>query len=69
MEVRGRRDWAKRKKGLMDMDHCGVIAGIMGVRGLNGNGKNTIKMFKMYLSLKLSIVTNKYYFQLIMLPH
>ena len=34
---------SKNEKGLMDMDNSVVIAG-GGIRGLNGNGKNTIKI-------------------------
>ena len=37
--VRGWRDCAKRKKGLMDMDNGVAIAVGGGIRGLNGNGK------------------------------
>ena len=36
---------SKQEKGLMDMDNNVVIAGWeRGIRGLNGNGKNTIKI-------------------------
>ena len=35
--------WGKMKKGLMDTDNSVVIAGGEGIRGLNGNGKNTTK--------------------------
>ena len=36
---------SKKEEGLMDMDHSVVIAGGMGGRrGVNGNGKNTIKI-------------------------
>ena len=35
---------SKKEKGLMDMDSSVVIAGKRGVRGLNGNGKNRIKI-------------------------
>ena len=31
----------------MDMDNSVVIAGEVGIRGLNGNGKNTINFFKL----------------------
>ena len=35
---------SKKEKGLMDVDNSVVIAGGEGgIRGLNGNGKNTIK--------------------------
>ena len=34
----------QKEKGLMDMDNSVVIAGGEGIRGLNGNGKNTIKI-------------------------
>ena len=40
--------WSKQDKGPMDMDNSVVImAGVGGkrdIRGLNGNGKNTIKI-------------------------
>ena len=32
----------KKEKGLMDMDNSVVI--VVGIRGLNGNGKNTLKL-------------------------
>ena len=35
---------SKKEKALMDMDNSVVIAGGRGIRGLNGNGKNTIKI-------------------------
>ena len=36
---------SKKEKGLMDMDHSVVIARERGsLRGLNGNGKDTIKI-------------------------
>ena len=34
----------QKEKGLMDMDNSVVIAGGEDIRGLNGNGKNTIKI-------------------------
>ena len=34
----------KKGKGLLDMDNSVVIDGGGGIRGLNGNGKNTIKI-------------------------
>ena len=34
----------KKEKGLMDMDECGDCCGGGSIRGLNGNGKNTIKI-------------------------
>ena len=43
---------SKKEKGLMDMDNSVVIAGReVGIRGLNGNGKNTIKI-KFFLNAK-----------------
>ena len=37
---------SRKEKGLMDTDNSVAIAGgEEGVRGLNGNGKNTIKIF------------------------
>ena len=43
--VQGVEGLSKEEKGLMDMDKSVVIAGGDGVRrGLNGNGKNTIKI-------------------------
>ena len=33
----------RKEKGLMDMDNSVVIAGEGGIKGKNGNGKNTIK--------------------------
>ena len=37
---------SKKEKGFMDMDNSVVIVGEEeGLRGLNGNGKNTIKKF------------------------
>ena len=35
----GVEDLGKTEAGLMDMDNSVVIAGVRGVRGLNGNGK------------------------------
>ena len=35
---------SKKEKGLMDMDKSVVISGGRGLRGLNGNGKNIIKI-------------------------
>ena len=35
---------SKMEKGLMNMDNNVVIVGGEGVRGLNGNGKNRIKI-------------------------
>ena len=35
---------SKKEKGLMDMDNSVVIAGGGDRRGLNSNGKNTIKI-------------------------
>ena len=35
---------SKKEKGLMGMDHSVVIAGVGVMSGLNGNGKNTIKI-------------------------
>ena len=44
-DVGGVEGLSKEEKGLMDMDKSVVIAGGDGVRrGLNGNGKNTIKI-------------------------
>ena len=37
---------SKKEKGLMDMDNSVVIAGGGDRRGLNSNGKNTIKILK-----------------------
>ena len=34
----------KKEKGLMEVDNSVVSAGV-GIRGLKGNGKNTIKKF------------------------
>ena len=34
---------SKKEKGLMDRDNSGVLAGGKGLRGLNCNGKNTMK--------------------------
>ena len=34
---------SKKEKGLMDMDNSVVTVVEGGIRGLNGNGKNTIK--------------------------
>ena len=34
---------SKKEKGLVDMDKSMVTVGGMGIRELNGNGKNTIK--------------------------
>ena len=42
--MEGRGIEQKKKKGLMDMDNSVVTAGGGGIRGLNDNGKNTIKM-------------------------
>ena len=42
LEVEGQR---KKGKGLMDTDNSTEIAGEQGKRGLNSNGKNTIKNF------------------------
>ena len=42
--MRGREGRSKKEKGLMDMDHSVVIAGEGGIRGLNDNRKNTIKI-------------------------
>ena len=39
----GVEGWSKKEKGLMDMDNSGVTAGGGGIKGLNGNGKNTNK--------------------------
>ena len=40
--------WSKKEKGLMDMDTwCGDCSGEESKRGLNGNGKNTIKIIEM----------------------
>ena len=36
---------SKKEKGLMDMDNSVGIVGGGGLRGLNGNGKNSIKKF------------------------
>ena len=42
---------SKKEKGLMDMDN-GVVTGGEGVRRLNGNGKNTIRInLKMALEM------------------
>ena len=35
---------SKKEKGPMDMDKSVMIAGRRGIRGLNGNGKNTIQI-------------------------
>ena len=35
---------SKKEKGLMDMGNCEVITGGGSIRGLNGNGKYTIKI-------------------------
>ena len=35
---------SEKEKGLMDMDNSVVLAGGRGTRGLNGHGKNTIKV-------------------------
>ena len=35
---------SKKERGLMDMDNSVAIVGGGGIRGLNGNGKNTIKI-------------------------
>ena len=35
---------SKKEKGLMDRDNRAVTARKRGIRGLNGNGKNTIKI-------------------------
>ena len=35
---------SKKEKGLMGMGNSVVIAGGGGIRGINGNGKNTIKI-------------------------
>ena len=37
--------WSKKEKGLVDMDNSVGVAGQEGddIRGLKGNGKNTIK--------------------------
>ena len=35
---------SKKEKGLMDMGNSVVITGVGGLRGLNGNGKHTIKI-------------------------
>ena len=34
----------KKEKGLMDIENSVVIAGGENIRGLNGNGKNTVKI-------------------------
>ena len=36
---------SKKEKGLMGMDNSVVIMGEGSIRELNGNGKNTIKLF------------------------
>ena len=36
--------WSKKEKGLVDMDSRVVTAGGGGIRGLDGNKNNTIKM-------------------------
>ena len=36
--------WSKKEKGLMDTDNSVVIARWRGIKRLNGNGKNTIKI-------------------------
>ena len=43
---------SKKEKGLMDRDNSGVLAGGKGLRGLNCNGKNTIKILKIYMAMK-----------------
>ena len=41
----GVRDWEKKNRRLRDMGNSVVIVGVGGgVKGLNGNGKNTKKM-------------------------
>ena len=37
----------QKGKGLMGMDSVVIAGGAEGVRGLNGNGRNTIKILKM----------------------
>ena len=37
---------SKKEKGLMDMDNSVVISREQGIKGLNGNGKNTTKFKK-----------------------
>ena len=37
---------SQKDKGLMDMDKCGACRGAGGIRGLDGNGQNTIKVKK-----------------------
>ena len=36
---------SKKEKGLVDMDNKVMIAGGRGYRGLNGNGKNIIRLY------------------------
>ena len=36
--------WSKKEKGLMDTDNSVVIARWRGIKRLNGNGKNMIKI-------------------------
>ena len=43
---------SKKEEGLIDMNNSVVIAGVGGIRGQNGNGKNIIK-------IKLKIKINK----------
>ena len=40
----GWRDQAKKEKGLIEINNSVVIAGRESMRGINGNGKNTIKI-------------------------
>ena len=38
------RGWREKEKGLMDMDNSvEIVGGGGGIRGLNGDGRNTIK--------------------------
>ena len=48
---------SKKVKGLMDVDNSVVIAGEEGgIRGLNGNGKNSTKK-ELFISLRLAVTS------------
>ena len=56
-EPEGVEGLSKKEKGLMDVDNCVVIAGEEGgIRGLNGNGKNSTKK-ELFISLRLAVTS------------
>ena len=54
-EGRGVEGLSKKEKGLMDMDSSVVMKGIIG--GLNGNGKNTMKI--KFFKKKINTLTHR----------